>query len=256
MRFAAIADIHGNSFALEAVIADIRAAGITDVVNLGDHFSSPLDAAGTASLLAGLNASASIAGNHDRWLVEQAPEEMGFSDRCAHDQLTPETFGWLRQLPQHLVWREEVFLCHGTPQDDNTYWLEQIVGDGVAMASLEQIEGHGKGVSQSLILCAHTHIPRSVMTGNGRLIVNPGSVGCPAYIDTEPTPHRVQAGTPDACYAIIEKRSTGWSVNHRHVPYNKEAAVKLAADLGRASWAEGLDSGWISDATFAATVKG
>ena len=181
---------------------------------------------------------------------------MGFSDRCAHDQLTPETFGWLRQLPQHLVWREEVFLCHGTPQDDNTYWLEQIVGDGVAMASLEQIEGHGKGVSQSLILCAHTHIPRSVMTGNGRLIVNPGSVGCPAYIDTEPTPHRVQAGTPDACYAIIEKRGSHWSVNHRHVPYNKAAAVKRATALGRTSWAEGLATGWISDETFAEEIKG
>jgi hypothetical protein len=35
MRFAAIADVHGNYLALEAVIADIRAQDITDIVNLG-----------------------------------------------------------------------------------------------------------------------------------------------------------------------------------------------------------------------------
>ena len=37
MRFAAIADVHGNYLALEAVVADIRAHGIADIVNLGDR---------------------------------------------------------------------------------------------------------------------------------------------------------------------------------------------------------------------------
>ena len=36
MRFAAIADVHGNFLALEAVIADIRTQGIDRIVNLGD----------------------------------------------------------------------------------------------------------------------------------------------------------------------------------------------------------------------------
>ena len=36
MRFAAIADVHGNYLALEAVLADIAAHGIGDIVNLGD----------------------------------------------------------------------------------------------------------------------------------------------------------------------------------------------------------------------------
>ncbi len=44
MRFAAIADIHGNHLALEAVLADIRAQGIEEIVNLGDFFSGPLEA--------------------------------------------------------------------------------------------------------------------------------------------------------------------------------------------------------------------
>lgn len=44
MRFAAIADIHGNCFALEAVLADAADVGVQEVVNLGDHLSGRLDA--------------------------------------------------------------------------------------------------------------------------------------------------------------------------------------------------------------------
>jgi predicted phosphodiesterase len=44
MIFAAIADIHGNCSALEAVLADIDKQGIKDVLNLGDCFSGPLEA--------------------------------------------------------------------------------------------------------------------------------------------------------------------------------------------------------------------
>jgi hypothetical protein len=44
MKLAAIADIHGNCVALEAVLADIAALGIGEVVNLGDHLSGPLEA--------------------------------------------------------------------------------------------------------------------------------------------------------------------------------------------------------------------
>ena len=34
MKFAAISDVHGNCVALEAVLADIAAMGIKEVVNL------------------------------------------------------------------------------------------------------------------------------------------------------------------------------------------------------------------------------
>jgi predicted phosphodiesterase len=50
MRLAAIADVHGNLLALEAVLADIAAFGISEVVNLGDHVSGPLEALATGWL--------------------------------------------------------------------------------------------------------------------------------------------------------------------------------------------------------------
>jgi hypothetical protein len=52
-----------------------------------------------------------------------------------------------------------------------------------------------------LILCGHTHLPRVVRLGDRRLVVNAGSVGCPGYDGVKPVYHKVQTGTPDACYA-------------------------------------------------------
>ena len=56
MRLAAIADVHGNYLALEAVLADIRAQGIGEIVNLGDMASGPLDARRTMDALMALDA--------------------------------------------------------------------------------------------------------------------------------------------------------------------------------------------------------
>ena len=65
MRFAAIADVHGNRPALEAVLADIAMLGLDEVVNLGDHVSGPLEAARTADLLMA-RGFPSIRGDQDR----------------------------------------------------------------------------------------------------------------------------------------------------------------------------------------------
>lgn len=56
IRIAARADIHGNADALAATLADLGAKGADAVVILGDHFSGPLDTAGTWALLRGLDA--------------------------------------------------------------------------------------------------------------------------------------------------------------------------------------------------------
>jgi len=86
MRFAAMADVHGNYLALEAVIADIRAQGIEEIVNLGDMASGPLDARRTMDALMALDA-VHVLGNHDRCLIDRPPEKMGSWDRPAHAQL-------------------------------------------------------------------------------------------------------------------------------------------------------------------------
>jgi diadenosine tetraphosphatase ApaH/serine/threonine PP2A family protein phosphatase len=245
MRFAAIADVHGNYLALEAVIADIRAQDIEDIVNLGDMASGPLDARRTMDALMALDA-VHVLGNHDRYLIDRAPEKMGSWDRPAHAQLDAGHLDWLRTVPPTRVYRDRVFLCHATPATDEVYWLETVLPGGtVRMASLQAIEEAAKGIAQSLMLCGHSHIARAVRLADGRLVINPGSVGSPGYRDVHPFPHVVEAGTPDACYAILELEDGRWRVTFRHVPYDHEAMAALARRNGQPELASALATGWI-----------
>jgi diadenosine tetraphosphatase ApaH/serine/threonine PP2A family protein phosphatase len=245
MKFAAIADIHGNCLALEAVLADIAVQGITDIVNLGDHLSGPLEAGRTADRLMALDLF-SVSGNHDRYLIEHDLGEMHSWESDAYAQLTEAHLDWLRSLPFSCVWNDEVYLCHATPQDDNRYWLESVSADGILqLKPLAEIAALADGVSQPLILCGHSHIPRAVRLSDGRMIVNPGSVGCPAYDDVTPHFHKVEAATPLASYAILEKVAAGWQVDFRLVAYDHMAMSRLAASNGRDDWAAGLATGWL-----------
>jgi diadenosine tetraphosphatase ApaH/serine/threonine PP2A family protein phosphatase len=245
MRFAAIADVHGNYLALEAVIADIRSLGVTDIVNLGDMASGPLDARRTMDMLMAFDAT-HVLGNHDRYLIDRPPEKMGSWDRPAHAQLDAAHLDWLRAVPPTAVFRDRVFLCHATPANDEIYWLDTVHPDGtVALSPRERIAQFAEGISQSLILCAHTHLARAVRLADGRLIVNPGSVGCPGYRDVHPYPHVVEAGSPDARYAILELGDDRWQVTFRHVPYDHAAMAVLARRNGHDDLANAIATGWI-----------
>jgi predicted phosphodiesterase len=245
MRFAAIADIHGNHLALEAALADIRAQGIGDIVNLGDCLSGPLEAGRTAELLLSLDA-VTVRGNHDRYLIESPADAMPNWEQHAYSQLAPHHLDWLRRLPFSTVYRNEAYLCHATPKEDNVYWLEAVSPDGhVFLKPIEEIETLASGIDLPLILCGHSHIPRAVRLRDGRLIVNPGSVGCPAYDDDTPCYHKVETGHPMASYAILEKTRTGWTPQFLSVAYDHMAMAELAEKNGRLSWVGPLATGWV-----------
>jgi predicted phosphodiesterase len=240
MKFAAIADVHGNIAALEAVLADIAVLAITEVVNLGDHVSGPLEPRRTADLLMKCGFP-SIRGNQDRVLVEKrAGMERAFR------WLDDSHMEWLASLPATLLYRGDVFLCHGSPLSDETYWLDRVMHDGtIAAAPIEDIEAEASGIAASLILCGHTHIPRVVRLRDGRLAVNAGSVGLPGYRGTDPVAHAVEAGTPDACYAVLERRAAAWQATIRYVPYDNRPMAGLAARNGNPVWASALATGWV-----------
>jgi predicted phosphodiesterase len=246
MRFAAIADVHGNYLALEAVLSDIRSQGIDDIVNLGDMASGPLDARRTIDTLIDIDA-VHVLGNHDRYLIDRLPDKMGSWDRPAHAQLDSHHFDWLRAVPPVTVFRDQVLLCHATPADDEIYWLETVLPDGtVRIASLDAIEAAAGDLPQRLMLCGHSHLAREVKLRDGRMIVNPGSVGLPGYRDIHPFPHVMEAGTPDARYAILELADGNWRATFRRVSYDHEAMATLARRNGQPELALVLAMGRIS----------
>jgi len=88
-----------------------------------------------------------------------------------------------------------------------------------------------------VVLCGHSHIPRIVQTASGVSIVNPGSVGLPAYDDTHPSLHYVETGSPRARYAIIDQEAATLKVEFVALDYDWEGAAKDAAAAERPDWA-------------------
>jgi predicted phosphodiesterase len=240
MRLAVLADIHGNADALQAVLTDLAAHAPDAIVNLGDCFSGPLDAARTADLLAGAGITVTVRGNHDRWLLDRPLT--GWEIPC-HPQLSRDTLDWIASLPATATFGD-AFLCHATPQDDLTYWMEEATPEGgTRRAPLAAITARAGGLPQSLLLCGHSHIARALRLPDGRLILNPGSVGCAGFAEDD---HNVSTGHPFASYAILDQSRTGWSITQRLIPYDTRPATTRARAAGYPDWAAALATGWLA----------
>ncbi|MEM0942853.1 MAG: metallophosphoesterase family protein [Pseudomonadota bacterium] len=225
-RLAVIADAHGNSWALSAVLEDIARRGLSHIVNLGDTADADMDPSGTVALMMASGAD-SIAGNYETFRP---------------GQLSPEQEAWLTGLPKTLD-LGEIFCCHGTPVSDTDALIEEITLDRVELAPVQTIAARLAGIAHPVILCAHKHMPRMVMLPSGQVLVNPGSVGLPAYWNDEPVLHTVEAGSPHARYAILTRTGAGWAVEHVALPYPWDHAVAAARASGREDRAAFLATG-------------
>jgi predicted phosphodiesterase len=241
-ELAVISDIHGNRWALEAVLQDIRARGIEEMVNLGDTLYGPLDPAGTAELLLKLDIP-TVRGNQDRMLVEPAVGERSQTIEFVLQSLSTPQMRWLEELPLTTVVQDEVLLCHGSPADDSAYLLWDVSEDGAIMREQSDLVEALDEWPQQIILCGHDHMPRTLRFPDGRLIVNPGSVGLPSYLDDEPFPHVMESGSPHARYAVMTASPDGRVVEQIAIPYDWRAAAAEARSNGRDDWAEWLLSG-------------
>ncbi len=252
MRFAVVSDIHGNLPALEAVVADFGRRGVDAVVNLGDSLSGPLLPRETAQFLMAQEDWIQLAGNHERQILDERGA-CGRSDVYARTQLGPSERAWIATLtPNHRI-AEDVFACHATPTTDMVYLLETIEPTHLRVATNDEIEARLEGEGAALVLCGHSHTPRSVRTARGQWIVNPGSVGLPGFLACGPTPHRVQNASPDARYAIVERceagvsagSGRGWSASLISVPYDHRSMADLAGRRGRPEWQRALATGYV-----------
>ncbi len=228
-RIAVLSDIHGNLPALEAVVADALVHGCTGFANLGDILSGPLWPRETAEYLID-RGWPTIAGNHERFLLD--PQQSGATplDRFARSECTARHRSWLAALPatMHLP---GAWCTHARPGDDECTLIEtELPGGGVVAASEVQIVERLAGFEHPLVLHGHSHIQRQVTLADGRRVANPGSVGLPS--------HLAGAGTSGtgAQYLVLEDGA----VTFRQVPYDNEAAARRAEANGSPAWARML----------------
>lgn len=242
MQIAVIADIHGNIWALDAVLQDIRRRAISTIVNLGDCFFGAIAPAETAERLMS-TPMITISGNGERVFHAPHPgENSGASYQYTRAQLTAEHLAWIAALPATYT-LEDLLFCHGTPDSDLTYLLETVTEHGVFLKPSEDIAALLGETAARVICCGHSHLPRVVSLPDGRLIVNPGSVGLPAYDDDRPFPHVMEAGSSHARYAILTRAEAGWQVDLIALPYEWERAAAQALRNNRADYARWLQTG-------------
>jgi putative phosphoesterase len=242
MKIAVISDIHGNVAALDAVLANAATRQVDQIVNLGDICSGGLFPRETADRLMPLRFP-TIRGNHERQISDHPRERMSLSDRHAFDHLSAEQLAWLAALPSTMRLSDDVLLVHGTPDSDLTYFLETVTEEGLRKATREEVRHRAGSVDAAVILCGHTHLQRVMTLDDGRMIVNPGSVGLPAYDDDRPHAHLVESGSPHARYAVLSNEGDGWEVDLLSVGYDWERAARDAEANARPDWARALRTG-------------
>jgi predicted phosphodiesterase len=242
MRIAVIADIHSNAPALEAVLEDIAVRSVDRIVHLGDAFNGPVDPAGVAMLLRS-RPMVHVRGNGERMVLAGDPQQRTASAQFARERLSSDDLRWIEGWPL-VVSEREYIACHASPESDLEYLLEELVPSGARLRRREQIALQLGSCEAPVVLSAHTHVPRFVRVSEGLAVLNPGSVGLPAYAQDLPIPHVMEVGSPEARYALAEIDGALVRASHVCIPYDHTRAALLAERAGFREWGAVLRTGY------------
>ena len=199
MRIAALYDIHGNLPALEAVLADVAAEGVDEVVVGGDVLWGPLQ----------LECVERLRGEQPRWLAGNCERNVlnptSDADRWCHEQLDAETRAfvatWDPTIERDMSGLGRVVFCHATPADDEAI-VTTLTPDEAVRATFET-------TSADVVICGHTHVQFDRAVVGAPRLVNPGSVGLP------------YEGRSGACWALV-----GDDVELRRTAYDVESSLE------------------------------
>jgi putative phosphoesterase len=233
MRVAAIADVHGNLPALEAVLAQVEREGPDLVVFCGDVASGPMPSE-TIDRLMTMRVAKFVRGNADRGLIDEfdgkpASDMPGpFAGWCAK-QLTRKQRDFLGSFEDTVTVDAveglgRVVFCHATPRNDTDVFTVETPD--------ERVRELMAGVDANVVVCGHTHMQFDRRVGGVR-IVNAGSVGMPY-------------GQPGAYWALL-----GPDVGMRRTDYDREAA---AARIRAKDW-DGAEQFVTSNVLSAPTIE-
>jgi predicted phosphodiesterase len=211
-------DVHGNLPALEAVLADARAAGATEYVIGGDVALFGPWPSETVGRLRELDGARWLRGNGERWTAtpSEAPDDDTVQSAIAacRRELGDAQVRGLAGLPESVALGASTRCWHGSPVSDVRSFLPEPSGDEDELLA---------GCTERRLIFGHTHLPFARRSQSGVELVNPGSVGMPFDGDRR------------AAYALLD----GNRVEHRRIAYDHDAsAAALAERFGDAPWTQ------------------
>ena len=216
MRYAFLADIHGNLTAFKAVLRDIEEnGGVDELWCLGDIVGYGPDPSACIAQLRDYPHRC-VAGNHD-WAAVGKVDISDFNPDAAEacrwtgKQLSADDIKYLESLPLTLT-NGDFTIAHGSPREP--IW-EYILTTRIANENLRFFEtrycliGHSHVpllFEQDGETCLLKDLPAELRLGENRLIVNPGGVGQP------------RDGDPRAAYAVYDESDR--VIYYYRVPYD------------------------------------
>lgn len=226
MRLAYLTDIHGNSIALQAVLAEIDAAHV-DLIFCGGDLVGYGPFPNEVIALVRRRKIPLIMGNYDEGVGFDLPDcgcvyrdpteaDLGHQSLAwTQREVTPDNQAYLRELlgkVELAVGGKRLLLVHGSPRRINEYLFADRPEESLARLFTTE--------KADLILCGHTHLPYVRRIGD-LMLINAGSVGKP------------KDGDPRAGYALVEMAEGAIRAEIRRVDYDVEQAAQavLAAGL-------------------------
>ena len=236
VRIALIADIHGNTVALDAVLADVADQRVDRIVCLGDVAANGPDPAGAIERLVEQDCL-TVMGNTDADLADvpgwwHEPASVGIPEEAwpgieigvwGASQISEDHRRYLSSLDASAT--IDLGDCgglrcfHGSPVSSN-----DLITSSTTDAELDLMF---HGVDETFLAGGHTHVP-AVRRYGSRTIINPGSVGLPFAAYGYAGSVRV---TTEASYALVAERGALFNIELRQVAIDLE---ELRRDVARA----------------------
>ncbi|HUF76947.1 MAG TPA: metallophosphoesterase family protein [Longimicrobiales bacterium] len=250
-RVGVISDIHGNRLALDAVLAELEAERIDEVVCLGDVAVGPQPREALARVRE-LGCPV-VMGNWDTAFLDGMPSPADEVERKLveigrwwADMLTADDRAFMRTfqptLELTLPGGERMLCYHGSPTSFDDWIL--------ATTSDEEVDRMLGGRAAPLMLGGHTHV-QMVRRHRHSVIVNPGSVGL-AFYDWPPA--RVQVA-PWAEYGILSWDAGRLGIELRRTTFDVAGLLQLslASGMPHAEWWAGT---WSAEASLQSAEAG
>lgn len=224
-RIALISDVHGNLTALEAVLADIDARGISRIFNLGDYVGKGPRGREVVDLCR-RRCAVNILGNWDDFLPDPAREFDNLALKWWLGQLDRDQEGWLRALPfchDFTISGRRVRLFHASATSVHRR-VRFDHDEAEFLGMFANTDATGDGRVPDVVGYGDTHDAFYEVDRERRTLFNTGSVGN-------------SMGDPTPVYVVLEgvldsPEPAPLSIQFVRVPYDVEAELAFAREVG------------------------